>query len=191
MQADAVQLRLSDDEPVTVGRYSAPPRPVTAAEAVAAVRELDDPRGYEVFVPRAITAAEVRRVRDVPQAVGWRYLPGAHGRRPCPCCAPRGGYKVARLRRSFPYDEPARPKSELMARLRTAGTTDEIIDVLGELGRARRGGAEELAYLVDHPDPHVRDTLASVLPAYRGREARRLRRRLQADDPATPHSDNC
>ncbi|MGS2617695.1 hypothetical protein ACVCAH_24705 [Micromonospora sp. LZ34] len=67
----AVHLRLPDDEPVTVGRYGAPPREATAAQAVAAVRELDDPRGYEVFVPRAITSTEVRRVRDVPQGVGW------------------------------------------------------------------------------------------------------------------------
>ena len=59
----AVQLRLPDDEPVTVGRYGAPPREVTAAQADAAVRELEDPCGYEVFVPRAINAAEVRRVR--------------------------------------------------------------------------------------------------------------------------------
>lgn len=186
----AVQLQLDDDEPVTVGRYGAPPRHVTAAEAVAVVRGLDDPRGYEVFVPRAITAAEVWRVRAVPQGVGWRYVPGAHGRRPCPCCAPRGGYKVARLRGWFPYDEPPRSKSELMARLRAAGTADEIIDVLGELGRGRRGGAEELAYLVDHPDPYVRDTLDSVLRVYRGREARRLRQRLQGDDVAASDLDN-
>jgi len=58
----------------------------------------------------------------------------------------------------FPYDEAPRPKSELMARLRAAITAGEIIDVLCDLGRARRGGAEELAYLADHPDPHVRDT---------------------------------
>src|SRR6266542_3620769 len=71
----AVHLRLPDEEPVTVARYGAP--------------------------PRAITTAEVRRVRDVSQGVGWRYLPAAHGRRPCPCpaCLPRGAYKVARLRR--------------------------------------------------------------------------------------------
>jgi hypothetical protein len=180
----AVHLRLPDDEPVTVGRYSAPPRDVTAAQAVAAVRELDDPRGYEVFVPRAVTAAEVRRIRDVPQGVGWRYLPGAHGRRPCPCpgCLPRGGYKVAKLRQRYPDNAPPMPKGELMAQLRSATTADEIIDVLCELGRGRRGGAEELAYLADHPDPHVRDTLESVLRAYRGREARRLRERLRTID---------
>jgi hypothetical protein len=178
----AVQLRLPDDQPVTVGRYGTLPVTVTAARAAAAVWELDDPRGYEVFVPRAITAAEVRRVRPVPQGVGWRYLPAAHGRRPCVCpaCLPRGGYGAARLRRRFSYDRPPRPKSELMTRLAAAATADEIIEVLGELGRARRGGAEELAYLADHPDPHVRDTLDSVLRVYRGRQARRLRRRLRS-----------
>ncbi|GIH14947.1 HEAT repeat domain-containing protein [Rugosimonospora africana] len=179
----AVHLRLPDDQPVGVGRYGDTPREVTAAQAVAVVRGLEDPRGYEVFVPRAITTAEVRRVREVPQGVGWRYLPGAHGRRPCPCpaCLSRGGYKVSRLRQRFPYDEPPRPKSELMARLRTATTADEIIDVLCALGRRRRGGAEELAYLADHPDQDVRDTLESILGAYRGREARRLRERLQVN----------
>jgi hypothetical protein len=180
----AVHLRLPGDTVVTVGHYRDAPRRMTASQAVGAVRELADPRGYEIFVPRAITAAEVRRIRDVPQGIGWRYVPAAHGRRPCICCAPRGGYKVARLRRRYPYDEPPAPKSELMARLRTASTADEIIDVLSELGRGRRGGAEELAYLADHPDPHVRDTLESVLRTYRGREARRLRERLRLSDPA-------
>jgi hypothetical protein len=65
----AVHLRLPDDEPVTVGRFGQPPREVTAAEAVAVVRELTDPRGYELFVPRAVAAAEVRRIRNVPQGV--------------------------------------------------------------------------------------------------------------------------
>ncbi|MEU9509516.1 HEAT repeat domain-containing protein [Micromonospora sp. NPDC048170] len=181
----AVHLRLPDDEPVTVGRYGARPRHATAAEAVAAVRELDDPRGQEVFVPRAITSTEVRRIRDVPQGVGWRYLPAAHGGRPCPCpsCLPRGEYKAAKVRRRFSRDEPPKPKTELMTRLRTASSADEIIDVLYELGRARRGGAEELAYLAEHPDPYVRETLESVLRAYRGREARRLRERLRLSAP--------
>ncbi|GHJ46983.1 hypothetical protein Cs7R123_43250 [Catellatospora sp. TT07R-123] len=177
----AVHLRLPDDEPVTFGHYGAATRVATAAQAVAAIRALDDPRGYEVFLPRAVTAAEVRRIRTVPQGVGWRYLPGAHGRRPCTCpaCVQPGTPNVARLRRRYPYDEPPTPKNELMARLRAATDADEIVDVLWELGRGRRGGAEELAYLVDHPDPEVRETLESVLGSYRGREARRLRERLQ------------
>jgi hypothetical protein len=78
-----------------------------------------------------------------------------------------------------------------MARLRTAITADEIVDVLCELGRGRRGGAEELAYLAAHPDPDVRDTLESVLSAYRGREARRLRERLRFSNSAAAGPDTC
>jgi hypothetical protein len=78
-----------------------------------------------------------------------------------------------------------------MARLQAATTADEIIDVLCELGRARRGGAEELAYLADHPDPDVRDTLESILRVYRGREARRLRERLRSTDASTSDPNNC
>ncbi|MEU4242189.1 HEAT repeat domain-containing protein [Actinoplanes sp. NPDC026619] len=179
----AVHLRVPDDEPVTAGRYHEPPRAVTAAQAVATARGLDDPRGYEVFVARAVGPGELRRVRDVPQGIGWRYLPGAHGRRPCPCpgCLSSGAYQVARLRRRFPDRPPPAPKDELMARLRAAATADEIIEVLCELGRGRRGGAEELAYLADHPDLHVRWTLESVLTSYRGPVARRLRERLERE----------
>ncbi|GAA1864041.1 HEAT repeat domain-containing protein [Asanoa iriomotensis] len=140
----AVRLRLPDDEPVTVGHYRAAPDEVVAAEAVARIRGVADPRGYEVFVPRAIRPGEVRGIRAVPQGVGWRYFPDAHGRRPCPCpsCMTRGDVKVARLRRRFPHDPPPRPKAELMGELRAAATADEIVDVLGQ---RRRGGAEELA----------------------------------------------
>ncbi|MEU5673127.1 hypothetical protein ACGF3C_27080 [Micromonospora sp. NPDC047762] len=57
------------------------------------------------------------------------------------------------------------------------------------IGRAAAvRGAAELAVLVD---PDVRDTLKSVLRAYRGREARRLRERLQHSDPTASDADNC
>ncbi|WP_127503514.1 HEAT repeat domain-containing protein [Actinoplanes solisilvae] len=177
----AMDLRIADDEPVTVGRYGREPRRVTAAEAVAVVRELDDPRGYEVFVPRAITAGEVRRAREVPQGIGWRYVPDAHGRRPCACpvCLGRGGWGAARVRRRFSPDEPGRTKPELMADLRAAADSDDLISVLGELGSRSRGGAEELAYLVGHPDPEVREALGEALERYRGRAARLLREQLR------------
>ncbi|WP_305787107.1 hypothetical protein [Symbioplanes lichenis] len=99
----AVHLRLPDDEPVTVGHYGAAPELVTAAAAAGRIAALDDPRGHEVFVPRAVAVAEVRRVRDIPQGTGWRYVPGAHGRRPCGCpvCVVPGAYKGAAIRRRY------------------------------------------------------------------------------------------
>ncbi|NUT31622.1 MAG: HEAT repeat domain-containing protein, partial [Hamadaea sp.] len=149
----AVHLRIPDDEPVTVGHYGREPLRCSAAEAARLLRDIPDPRGHEVFVPRGLGSGEVRRVRRIPQGIGWRYQPDAHGRRPCACpaCLPRGVFGAARVRERFSLDEPWATKPELMARLRAATTSDEIIEVLWGLGRRNRGGAEELAPLVEHP----------------------------------------
>ncbi|MFC7478763.1 hypothetical protein ACFQX7_00045 [Luedemannella flava] len=176
----AAHLRIPDDEPVTVGRYGTEPRQVTAAEAAAIVRDLADPRGYEVFVPRAVTPAEVRRVRQIPQGVGWRYQPDAHGRRPCACpaCVQPGTPGSGKLRRAYPYDKRPTGKPQLMANLRAATKPGEIVQALYALYGRRWGGAEELAYLVEHPDQEVREVLADLLRNYRGHAAKVLRHRL-------------
>jgi hypothetical protein len=180
----AVDLRIPDGEPVTAGRYGREPQRLTAAGAVGHLRGLADPRGYEIFVPRSIRPSEVRRIRALPQGVGWRHLPDAHGRRPCTCprCLQPGTPGSARVRRRFPLDEPRPPKPQLMAELRAAVTSDEIIGALMALSGRRRGGAEELAHLADHPDPEVREALADLLVHYRGRAARDLRARLGGAD---------
>lgn len=178
----AVDLRISDDEPVQVGRYNREPERCPAARAVALVREAADPRGFEIFVPRAISAGEVRGVRSVAQSIGWRHKPDAHGVRPCPCpaCIQPGTPKVARLRRRLPGEDfrPRRTKPELMAQLRGAATAEDVCDALWGLGARSRGGAEELEFLADHPDPDLRELLYEVLESYRGKAARELRARL-------------
>ncbi|GAA2500350.1 HEAT repeat domain-containing protein [Winogradskya humida] len=179
----AVHIRIPDNEMVLVGRYNAEPQRVTAAQAVAIIRDLADPRGYEIFVPRAIKAGEVRHVRQVPQGLGWRYQPNAHGTRPCSCCIQRGTPAAGRDRRRYPYDSPRPTKPQLMAKLQVAETAEEIIDVLWDLGARSRGDAEELAYLVDHPDEEVREVLYEVLSSYRGQLARDLRVKLSESIP--------
>ncbi|GAA0824434.1 hypothetical protein ACFQVD_17920 [Streptosporangium amethystogenes subsp. fukuiense] len=98
----AVDFRVPDDEPVFVGYFSGGHERLPSAEAAALIAGCEDPRGYEVFIPRAITAKEVHRVRGVNQVTGWRYMPNAHGRFPCPCpgCVPRGQYGGAKIRQA-------------------------------------------------------------------------------------------
>lgn len=181
----AVDVRVGDDELVWVGHYGEHPVAVTAAEAVGRIRSQRDPRGFEVFLPRAVGVGEIRRVRRIPQQVGWRYAPGSHGRRPCACpgCLSPGTYGAAAVRRRFPLDPPRRTKPELMAALRAAVSPQDIVDALWDLSGRSRGGAEELAYLAEHPDPQVRETLAEILRDYRGRAARDLRHRLAPGGP--------
>jgi hypothetical protein len=70
----AVHVRVPDDEPVSVGHYSGEGlRECTAAQAVAVVAGLDDPRGWEIFLPRTVARREIHAIRLLARPVGWRY----------------------------------------------------------------------------------------------------------------------
>ncbi|MGP4024651.1 HEAT repeat domain-containing protein [Actinomadura sp. 3N407] len=166
----AVHVRLDDDQTVLVGRYADRTRnaqsTVPAAEAVRRIAALDDPRGWEVFVPRAIRPREVHRIRTAPQVVGWRYQPDAHGVRPCTCfgCRVRGEYGARRLRERSPHplDGPPPPARVLLARVAAAGDPGDpavLREALHWFGMRRRGPLAELTRLAVHPDPGVREEL--------------------------------
>jgi hypothetical protein len=98
----AVYFRVPDEETVWVGHYSQAHQPMTAAQASALMTTTDEREGYEVIVPRRIKPAEIHRIRNLPQVTGWRYFPGAHGKRPCGCpFCQRGGYGAKRLREKY------------------------------------------------------------------------------------------
>ncbi|GIG64375.1 HEAT repeat domain-containing protein [Phytomonospora endophytica] len=183
----AVDIRLPDAEPVSVGRYHAQPAEVTAAEAVARIRALDDPRGWEVFLPRGVSRREVHRIRGVSHGVGWRYRPDAHGTKPCTCmgCRVTGAYGAQRLlRRPFAVDKPPPPVRTLLARLEKTDPADvkAIVDVLDDLHGRRRGPIHLLAHLADHPDADVRRSLAYTIRRWRTPGVAEVLARL-AEDP--------
>ncbi|MEU8539604.1 HEAT repeat domain-containing protein [Streptomyces sp. NPDC048717] len=167
----AVHVKLPDGEPVTVGRYDArDPEETTAAGAVGRVAGLEDPRGWEVFLPRAVTRGEVRAVRAVRQVTGWRYWPGAHGTTPCTCqgCRIRGEYGSRRLRerRPHPFDGPPPAPRVLLGRIEAAeqaGDSAALCATLQWYGMRRRGPLARLARLAGHPDPTVRTALVEAV----------------------------
>ncbi|MFJ6988246.1 HEAT repeat domain-containing protein [Streptomyces sp. NPDC091389] len=173
----AVHLRLDDAQEVLVGRYGdrlgGAQRTVRAAEAVGRIAALDDPRGWEVFVPRAVRPGEIHRVRAAPQVSGWRYAPDAHGTRPCTCygCRERGGYGTRRLRERLPHplDGPPPAPRVLLARIEAAGDPGDpavLLDTLHWYGLRRRGPLPRLARLATHPDPAVRRALAWAVASW-------------------------
>jgi hypothetical protein len=73
---------------------------MSAAEAVSEFSNAEDARGWEVVIPRRIAAAELHRVRRLPQVIGWRFFPESKGKPPfctCKLCT-RGEYGARRLR---------------------------------------------------------------------------------------------
>ena len=95
-----VYFRIPDDEKVWVGHYNQVHQWMSASEAVEEFMAAEDPRGWEVVIPRRIVPDEIHRTRELPQILGWRFSPGAKGKPPyCTCrfCI-RGDYGAKRLR---------------------------------------------------------------------------------------------
>jgi hypothetical protein len=97
----AVDFVIADEEDLRIGHFSVTHVPMTAAAASGVIMHAEDPRGYEVVVPRTIAAKEISGTRRVPQVIGWRYWPGAHGNPPCPCeVCQQATFGAARIRRT-------------------------------------------------------------------------------------------
>ena len=98
----AISFWLDDEELVAAGFYNSSHETMSASEAIKTVMKLkaEYRLGYEVIVPRAIGPREIRTVRSVPHALGWRYFPLAHGVASCTCdwCS-RGEIKRQRNKR--------------------------------------------------------------------------------------------
>jgi hypothetical protein len=98
----AVYFRIPDDERVWVGHYGQSHRWMTAAEAVAVFMVSESREGWEIVIPRRVESSEIHRTRRLPEVVGWRYHPGAHGRKPCGCdYCQRGLFGGARIRSEY------------------------------------------------------------------------------------------
>lgn len=98
----AIYFRVPDDEIVWLGHYNQAHQRMTAVEATAVIHDAAPAEGFEVIIPRRIEANEIHRVRMLPQVIGWRYYPGAHGKRPCGCSyCQRGQYGARRLRDEY------------------------------------------------------------------------------------------
>lgn len=97
-----IYFRIADEEIVWVGHYNQPHESMTAARALALISDQRTPEGYQVIVPRRIGCSEIHRVRRLSQVLGWRYQPGAHGKKPCPCPICVGGnYGARRIRAKY------------------------------------------------------------------------------------------
>ena len=98
----AVYFRIPDHTMVWIGHYQRSHQQMTAAEGLALISGQSNAEGYEVIVPDRISRSQLHRVKRLRQIVGWRYYPGAHGRKPCGCpVCQRGDYGARRIRGKF------------------------------------------------------------------------------------------
>jgi hypothetical protein len=97
-----IYFRIPDSELVWVGRYNEQHQQMTAAQASAHVMSQTTMTGIQVLIPRGIIPKEIVRIRSLPQLVGWRHYPDAHGKRPWSCeCCQKGAYGSRKIREKY------------------------------------------------------------------------------------------
>lgn len=101
-----IYFRIPDDLPVLVGHYNENHARMTADQAVGLMFHADQAEGWEVLIDRKIEPSEIFKIQTLPQVLGWRYYPGAKGRKPCGCsfCISRGEIKSKRIRDAYERD---------------------------------------------------------------------------------------
>ncbi len=109
-----VYFRIPDNEPVWYGFYNEEHKHANAGLAIKDFIESPNRLGYQVIITRKITPKEIVRIKNLPQLIGWRYFPDAHGRKQClcPACLGRGEYKASVVKEQRYY--------ELISKLRQA-----------------------------------------------------------------------
>ena len=97
-----VYFRIPDEQEVWMAHYRHAHQQMTAAEAAGVLMHSEVSEGFEVIIPRKILPKEIHRIRTLRQVIGWRYYPGAHGRKPCGCSfCQRSQYGAKKLRRAY------------------------------------------------------------------------------------------
>jgi hypothetical protein len=100
--AVGIYFRIPSHEPVWAGKYNEEKVQTSAAEAAAYLNR-EQMLGYEVVIPRSVSASEIEAVRALPQTLGWRHFPGAHERGifcGCKYCH-RGEIKSRRIQQRY------------------------------------------------------------------------------------------
>jgi hypothetical protein len=135
-----VYFRLPSEETVWAGRYNTPHQRVSLGQAIRELEALADPLGYEMFIERKIKPGEITKVRHLPQKIGWRYQPHAHGKQPCGCpvCQPRGAFKSKSIRDRYDPKPISVPYEQIKVKLAQETDVGALLDCLWSLRNKRR-----------------------------------------------------
>jgi hypothetical protein len=180
----AITFRLSVDELVWAGKYLESHRQMRLGDAIADLESREDPLGYEMYIDRKIGPKEVTKIRLLPQKIGWRYFPNAHGKKPCGCPAcQKGSYNSAKLQKEDRGDYKPRTYSELKSVIATEQDANEIWRAMAGLQtRKRRENPEFLERVLAMNDQELLVELAITLGYYRHENSQRMLRFLESNN---------
>lgn len=172
-----VYFRLPSEEVVWAGRYNTPHRQMSLGQAIRELNTLPDPLGFEIFVDRKIEASGITKIRHLPQKIGWRYEPHAHGKRPCGCpaCLPKGSLKSRRIREKYDPNPVPVPYETLKATIAESSEVDSLLDCLWLLrSKRRKADPTFLERLMSIDNIELQEDLARTLSRFKHDNSKRM-----------------
>jgi hypothetical protein len=172
-----VYFRLPSEEIVWAGRYNKPHQRMPLGRAIGELAALSDPLGYEMFMERRVAPGEITKIRQLPQKIGWRYQPHAHGKQPCGCpaCQPRGTIKSRSIRDRYDPKPTPVPYEEIKTKLAQETDIDALLDCLWPLRNKRRTADPVfLERLMAIENTELHEELARTLGYFRHENAKRM-----------------
>lgn len=172
-----VYFRLPSDEVVWAGKYNELHRQMPLGQAIRELNTLIDPLGFEMFICRKIEPGSISGIRHLPQKIGWRYQPHAHGRKPCACpvCLPRGAIKSNSIRARYdPKSIP--PRYEALRRtIIESSDQDSLVESLWRLQyKRRKADPQFMERLMAIENAEVQEYLARTLGHFQHDNSKRM-----------------
>lgn len=175
----AINFKIADDELVWFGHYNQQHQQLPLNKAITQFMQIEDKLGYEFFIERKVEAKEVVSIHAIAKPMGWRYMPNAHGKKPCPCpaCIEPGGFKVSKLKEK---PEPRMSRLEAKHVIATSDDPDELSDAIYDLmGKWKKDSPNYLERLLSFDDEAMLLwTLAELLGEFRDPLAKEYLARL-------------
>jgi len=90
----AVYFKIPDEELVFCGKYNEAIIETKASDSHNKFINLDDKMGFQTIIKRKILPNEIKKIKNIPQIIGWRHFPKSHERKRClcPACLSKGSY---------------------------------------------------------------------------------------------------
>ncbi len=151
----AVDFKLPDNEMVWFGKYSDQHKKLPLNQAMSLFLKEPDPLGFEFCLERKVTPKEIAKTRHIPKPMGWRYIPHAHGTKPCPCpmCLQKGGYKTQTLKENESWKMSRNEAKEI---IKNSKDENQIWDAVQRLkGKWKKFSPEYLEHLMTSNDEYM------------------------------------
>ncbi|MFK8011231.1 MAG: hypothetical protein AB8B80_04265 [Marinicellaceae bacterium] len=163
----AIDFKLPKVEMVWYGKYSGEHKLMPLNQAISLFMKEEDQLGFEFFIKRKIEVKEIKKVKQIPKPIGWRYQPHAHGTKPCPCpmCMQFGGYKTNALKEK---QETTMSRNEAKEIIANNTDEDQILDAIMRLrGKWKNYSPQYLEHLIEMKDEYAFYYLILLLVEHR------------------------